>query len=88
MGRTWIEGTLLEGTDQDTALKLHLQNNHYPPIPLSMVPVCKKALENAKRGDWESLIELPEPITFRGEKSAPTYEIIDAHHLDVFLEER
>lgn len=71
----------------DTALTWHLQSNHYPPVPVSMVPVCKRAIENANRGQWEARVRLPQGVRFQGQKLAPVHEVVRQHHLESFLEE-
>ena len=69
----------------DQALSWHLQSNHYPPVPLSMLPVCKEAIEHANTGDWDTLLQLPKGVSFRGSEKAPVSEIVRAHHLNDFL---
>jgi len=81
---------MLDQAGLDQALAWHLQGNHYPPVPVSMVPACKKAIEIATEAYWgdaslNDLIELPSPITWRGETHAPARAIIEAHHLDAFI---
>lgn len=69
----------------DQALRWHLQCNHYPPVPTSMVGPCKRAIKNASRGDLKKRVRLPEGVTWRGEKLAPTWAIVEGHHLDAFI---
>lgn len=66
----------------------HLQWNHFPPVPVSMVPVCLAVVDYYAGAGPDGLVEddgqrfdLPDGITFRGEGSAPAYEIAEAHHL-------
>jgi len=68
------------------ALVWHLQCNHYPPLPMSMVAPCIQAIEAAVDDDWDRAIELPEGITYRGHQAAPASEIIDQHNLGFFVE--
>lgn len=68
--------------EREPALRWHLQHNHYPPVPLSMLPVCEAALD---ADDSDDLVELPEGVTYRGETSAPAWAIIEAHHLEAWL---
>lgn len=70
----------------DTALSWHLQSNHYPPVPLSMVPVCLAAIEAANEGDYDRLIDLPEGVLYRNNEQAPAWAIAEAHHLDSFID--
>lgn len=69
----------------ETALRWHLQSNHYPPLPLSLLPACVEAIEAYDAEDYERLIELPEGIFWKGQKEAPARAIIDGHNLEPFL---
>ncbi len=70
----------------DQALIWHLRSNHYPPIPLSMLEPCKQAIEAGNAGEWDKQIELPAGVSWRGQNTAPAGQIIEAHHLDSFLD--
>lgn len=67
-------------------ISIHLNANHYPPVPQSMVEPCIKAIEAFNAGDWYKLIKLPEGITFKGESSAPAEAIVENHHLVWWLD--
>ena len=71
----------------DDALRWHLQANHYPPIPASMIEPCKKAIEACQEQDWHKPVELPEGISFKGSDHAPAIEVVEAHHLFAWLED-
>jgi hypothetical protein len=64
---------------------IHLTGNHYPPVPKSMVPVCIEAIDKANDGDWESMVKLPEGVSWKGQIEAPAYSIIEAHHLEFWI---
>ncbi len=66
-------------------LAWHLRGNHYPPIPESMIDPCILAVNLASDGDWDSLVELPEGVTYRGETSAPVHAMVEQHHLAAFV---
>jgi hypothetical protein len=75
------------------ALVWHLQANHYPPVPTTMVDPCIAAIDAAIEfytdGDERSLegmIDLPEGITWKGQPAAPAAAIIEQHHLWPFIE--
>jgi len=68
-----------------SALAYHLSANHYPAVPLSMVPVCIEALAWAEDDERDAKVALPEGITWRGEAYAPVWAIIEAHHLEPFI---
>lgn len=66
----------------EAMLAIHLQSNHYPPVPLAMVPVCVKAIDSYNANfNGSELIELPEGVSWRGAPSAPAWAIIESHHL-------
>lgn len=69
----------------EVALHWHLRANHYPPVPVSMVPVCIAAIEAFAEDETDREIELPEGMTYRGRTTAPAVEIVVQHHLDAFL---
>ena len=77
---------LAEILDLESSLKFHLTANHYPPVPVTMVEPCIKAIDAYNDGyNTNELIELPEGIKWRGETSAPAWALIEAHHLDAWL---
>ena len=75
----------LLGLDLETSIAIHLQANHYPPVPTSMVEPCIAAIDAYHDEDYQRLIELPEPITWRDQNTAPASAIVEAHHLDAWL---
>jgi hypothetical protein len=76
----------------ESSITIQLRNNHYPPVPYSMVPVCIEAINAYNDGDYNKNIDLPtdgfdsngEPfqITWRGKTYAPANAIIEQHHLE------
>lgn len=72
-------------TDIDQGLAWHLRANHYPPVPLEMIEPCKEAIYAYSDEDYDRQIDLPAPITWRGQSSAPARAIVDAHHLHAFI---
>ena len=79
------DGTL--GLDMESAIAMHLQGNHYPPVPLSMVQPCIDAIDAYWEDDSSREIELPEGVSWRGNTSAPAYTIIESHHLESWCSE-
>ena len=73
--------------DLERAIGFHLQGNHYPPVPLSMVQPCIDAIDAYHDQDYNRKIELPEGITWRDQNTAPASAIVDAHHLEAWLPE-
>jgi len=73
--------------DLEQGIAMHLQGNHYPPVLLSMVQPCIDAIDAYYDEDYNKLIEMPEGVSYRGEKFAPASAIIEHHHLDAWLPE-
>lgn len=73
------------GIDLETQLTWHLQANHYPPVPTSMVPVCIEAIDLANEGDWDAQVAMPAGVSYRGSSTAPVYAIVEQHHLDNWI---
>ena len=69
----------------EAGLAIHLQSNHYPPVPVAMVQPCIDAIDAYYEEDYGRLIELPAGITWRNQTSCPAHAIVDAHHLDAWL---
>lgn len=67
-------------------IKIQLQNNHYPPVPTSMVFPCIDSITAVNDGDPGRLIELPEGVLWRGNTSAPASAIVEAHHLESWVD--
>jgi hypothetical protein len=73
--------------DLEMSLSIHLQGNHYPPVPLSMVQPCIEAIDAYYDEDYDKLIEMPKGVSYRGSTHAPAHAIIDQHHLHAWLPE-
>jgi hypothetical protein len=73
--------------DIEVAIGYHLQGNHYPPVPLSMVEPCIEAIDAFYDEDYNREIALPEGISWRGQVTAPASAIIEQHHLEAWLPE-
>ena len=69
----------------EQAIGYHLQGNHYPPVPLSMVAPCIEALDAAREMDAMRQIEMPEGVFYKGMSHAPAWAIFEQHHLDAWL---
>jgi hypothetical protein len=76
---------LQENVSLDAGLAYHLQANHYPPVPVSMVDACIEAIDAYYDEDYRREIALPEGVLWRGQVTAPADAIIEAHHLDAWL---
>lgn len=71
----------------EQAIGWHLQGNHYPPVPLSMVTPCVEAIDAFWADELDKEIDLPEGVSYRGMTTAPAREIIINHHLDAWCVE-
>lgn len=67
-------------------LAWHLQGNHYPPVPLIMIPACIEAIHCYFNDDEDVEIEMPEGVTYKGKTVAPAWAIIEQHHLEWFID--
>lgn len=85
MGRMYAEGIAETEIALEEQIGWHLQGNHYPPVPKSMVKPCIEAIEAGNDGDWDRAITMPEGVLYRGLTKAPAHAIIEAHHLDTWI---
>ena len=69
----------------EQAIGYHLQGNHYPPVPLSMVQPCIEAIDAYHDFQPMREIDMPEGVFYKGRTTAPAYAIIEQHHLDAWL---
>ena len=77
---------MAENFGLEQGIELHLTSNHYPPIPVEMVPVCIDAIDAVNsESNWDKLITLPHGITYKGSSQAPASAIIEQHHLEFWI---
>jgi hypothetical protein len=88
MGSVTALGIQESVLDLETQLAYHLQGNHYPPVPLSMVEPCIEAIDAYYDEDYRREIALPEGVLWRGQVTAPADAIIEQHHLQFWLPDR
>ena len=69
----------------EQAIGYHLQGNHYPPVPLSMVQPCIDAIDAYYDEDYDRFITMPEGVFYKGMSHAPAHAIIEQHHLHAWL---
>ena len=88
-GRIMGYNTALDFADLDLeqGIAYHLQGNHYPPVPLSMVQPCIEAIDAYYDESYDKLIKMPEGVSYKGNTHAPAWAIIEQHHLDAWLPE-
>jgi hypothetical protein len=75
-----------QGTDRSIAIEHHLQYNHYPPLPLSLVPVAEEAIDAVSDGDFQREIALPKGLNYRGAETTTAIDAVEAMHLDDFID--
>ncbi len=85
MGSVTAIGLADSVLDLETQLAYHLQGNHYPPVPLSMVQPCIDAINAAYDEDYDREIAMPQSVSYKGSNVAPAWAIIEQHHLDWFI---
>ena len=71
----------------EQAIGYHLQGNHYPPVPLSMVQPCIEAIDAYYEDETNRQIEMPEGVSYKGSTTAPAWAIIEQHNLHSWLPE-
>lgn len=78
-----------EGYEIDLTLRIalenHLRYNHYPPLPLSFVPVCAMAIDLVNMEELDELIQLPENIEVNDKSFISACDVVDFCHLEYFL---
>ncbi len=85
MGSVTAIGLADSVLDLETQLAYHLQGNHYPPVPLSMVQPCIDAIDAYYDNDAMRQIAMPDGVFYKGMSHAPAYAVIEQHHLDFWL---
>ncbi len=86
MGSVTAIGLADSVLDLETQLAYHLQGNHYPPVPLSMVQPCIDAINAAYDEDYDREIAMPQGVSYKGSNVAPAWAIIEQHHLNWFID--
>jgi hypothetical protein len=86
MGSVTAIGLAESELDLEKQLAYHLQGNHYPPVPLTMIAPCIEAIDAAYDEDHNREIEMPEGVFYKGKTTAPAWAIIEQHHLHWFIQ--
>ena len=81
MGRMYIEGFMGIEKNIDVLLEIHLTGNHFPPVSLSFIPTCKKAIDYCNKGKYDKEIKMP-----NGKTKTASF-IVEGLHLDSFIDE-
>ena len=73
----------------ETVLWWHLTANHYPPLPVSLIPACRRAIDLAAEGEYDKLVPVPRGLETReGKRSLTVREIVSMAHLLDLVEAR
>ena len=86
MGSVTAIGLADSVLDLETQIAYHLQGNHYPPVPLSMVQPCIDAIDAYYDEDYNRFIAMPEGVFYKGMSHAPASAIVEQHHLEWFIQ--
>jgi hypothetical protein len=71
----------------EAILHWHLQSNHYPPLPVSLVPACQRAIELVAGDQGQTRVRLPKGLVGRdGRRSVVAEDLVEAVHLWDFVE--
>jgi hypothetical protein len=85
MGSVTAIGLAESELDLEKQLAYHLQGNHYPSVPLSMVQPCIDAIDAYYDEDYDKFIAMPEGVFYKGMSHAPARAIVEQHHLEFWL---
>jgi hypothetical protein len=70
--------------DMEQCIRWHLNYNHYPPIPIEMIPIAVKAIRLCREDKFDETI-----VTFFEHQgygwSLPAYAIVKAYHLEPWV---
>lgn len=61
-------------------LSWHLVGNHYPPVDEAFIPVCIEAIDHARMGNWDTVLEYPNGL------QRTVRHCIDGLHLELFVD--
>jgi hypothetical protein len=91
MGNNFATDLAESDVSLENSITIQLRNNHYPPVPYEMVPVCMEAIIECNEGNSHNLIGMPVidgfQVLWRGQASAPAWAIVEGHHLDPWIDD-
>lgn len=83
-------------SDLDTALRMHLTSNHFPPLPVAYAPVAAEAISRAAAAvayddpdGWTDVLDLPDVALVPRESADGTATVgvlVEALHLHAFVD--
>ena len=69
----------------EQGIRWHLQCNHYPPVPIEMVPVAIEAVILCREGNFSETVKTP--FEHRVHWMVPAYVIVESYHLEPWVNE-
>ena len=73
------------GFTLEQQLSLHFQTNCYPPIPQQMIPTAIEAIDLINAGVGNSLISLPDGVSFRGQTVVSAWNVAESYRLGMWI---
>ena len=70
----------------EKGIRWHLQCNHYPPVPIKMLPIALKAVILCQNDQFNETIEVPFEHRMFG-WMVPAYVIVEIYHLEPWVNE-
>jgi hypothetical protein len=86
MGYLSASGIAESDLSLEQQLSWHFSANCYPPVPSLMIPVAVEAIEAVHEDGWDTILDLPEGVSFRGATSVSAGDVIDGLHLHAFID--
>ena len=86
MGYATALGIAETNLSLEAKVSWHFSSNCYPPVPQYMVPLAVQAIEHARGGDWDAVLDCPEGVTFRDGTTVSVEHVVDTLHLGAFVE--
>lgn len=72
--------------DLSQGLYWHLTANHYPPVPVSLIPACIDAVQNCAAGLHRETVTLPVCISYKGSQDCPAWALVEHLHLQPWVD--
>ena len=80
-------GEGLTSLPSEAILGWHLTANHFPALPLSLVPACQRAIELVSSDEGQRRVRLPRGLVSRdGRHNVTAADLVEVAHLWDFVE--
>lgn len=91
MGNNFASDLAESDISLENSITIQLRNNHYPPVPYEMVPVCMEAIIACQEGNSHHEIDMPIidgfQVRWRDQITAPAWAIVEGHHLSHWVDD-